>query len=190
VAADFFQRPGRKVVVGHVSLKREYFEILLRKRGEKPSRLANPRTHVHNILIAKKNIVKSHAITESLYLQSAPWASSKLQTLNIVPRFVDPMESFSVWSPNFTPGTFAVTRFHMHWAIVRAIGLAARGNGSASSQFSSGYTVHGNPNFASDAAHAIALKRQLLLTGSRAERCGACTNPISDLMSKDSKLFP
>lgn len=143
MVADFLQRLCREVVVGNVSLERKHFEIELRKCGKKPSRLADPGSHVHNILPANKHKLKS-SITQNLYLQSAPWARRKLVTLNTDPRFVLPMASFFVWSPNFTAGCFVLTELHMLRAIDRASGLAAAGSGSSIVLFCSGNAVRAN----------------------------------------------
>ena len=164
-------------MVAPESLKRIHVDIPLRKRGEKPCCFADPRSHVHDILIAKKHMLKVIESHQTMYLQRLPWATSRLQTLKTVPRFVVPMASCSVWSPNETPGTFVATRAHIFWARVRASGFAARGSGSAISPDFSGYTVPGNSNFASDAPPAIALRRELLQTGSCGVVGGALRSP-------------
>jgi hypothetical protein len=58
-------------VVARVSLKRKYVEIKLREHGQKPSRLANPGSHVHNILPAKKHKLKFMNYTKYVLAECA-----------------------------------------------------------------------------------------------------------------------
>ena len=125
-----------------------------------------------------------------MYLLSAPWASSKLVTLNIVPRFKLPMASSSVWSANLIPGRFDWTVLHILWAIARASGLAAADSGIVNSRFSSANTVGGNSKSVSDRPPEIALRREILHTGSPCASGGAFTSPVVDLMLNSLNCAP